>query len=201
MSLKALHPAHLADLKRSGLSDETILTAGIYTVPPREIGKMLGGGDSGIESLLAFPYPGCDGYERYRVWYQEGKSGPKYWQKYGTPNRLYLPPTLDLEGDSPLLVVEGEKKALALAQSGFQVVGLGGVWNWCERAEGYKRPKEPRPIPDLDLVNWRRTVTILFDSDGHNNLNVRLAAFRLARESSRREATVNVLFIPIMEIQ
>jgi hypothetical protein len=82
-------------------------------------------------------------------------------------------------------------------QAGYQVVGVGGVWNWCERAEGYKRPKESRPIPDLDRVNWRRPVTILFDSDGNENRNVRLAAFRLARELARRGATVNVLFIPI----
>jgi hypothetical protein len=197
--MKITHPTHLEDLRRSGLSDETIRAARIYTVPPRDIGKKLGGGDSGIESLLAFPYPDCEGYERYRVWYQEGKIGPKYKQRYGTGNHLYLAPTIDLQGDSPLLVVEGEKKTLALRQAGFQVVGLGGVWNWCERAEGYKRPKEPRPIPDLDLVNWRRPVNILFDSDGHDNRNVRLAAFRLAREFAKRGAAVFILFLPTGE--
>jgi hypothetical protein len=196
---QALHAEHLADLRRSGLTDETIQAAGIYTVPPGEIGKKLGGGDGGITSLLAFPYSGCDGFERFKCWYQEGKSGPKYKQKYGTPNRLYLPPTVDLDGDSPLLVVEGEKKTLAPWQAGFQVVGLGGVWNWCERAESYKRPKESRPIPDLARVNWRRPVTIVFDSDGHNNSIVRLSAFRLARELRRRGAKVSILFIPIEE--
>jgi hypothetical protein len=199
--MKPLHHDHLADLRRSGLTDETIQAAEIYTVPPGEIGKKLGGGDGGIISLLAFPYPGCEGYERFRVWYKEGKSGPKYKQRYGTSNRLYIPLTVDLKGDSTLLIVEGEKKALALAQAGYQVVGVGGVWNWCERAEGYKRPKESRPIPDLDRVNWRRPLTILFDSDGNENRNVRLAAFRLARELTRRGATVNVLFIPIVEAQ
>jgi len=201
MNKNSFHPEHLSDLRRSGLTDETVRGAGIYTVPPGEIGKKLGGGGAEIESMLAFPYPDCEGYERFRVWYQEGKSGPKYKQRYGTGNHLYLPPTVDLAGDSRLLVVEGEKKALALVQAGYQVVGLGGVWNWCERAEGYKRPKESRPIPDLDRVNWRRPVTILFDSDGHDNRNVRLAAFRLARELSRRGATVNVLFIPMVEAQ
>jgi DNA primase len=152
-----------------------------------------------VESLLAFPYPGCDGYERFRLWYQEGKTGPKYKQRYGTGNRLYLPPTVDFGGDSSLLVVEGEKEALALVQAGYQVVGLGGVWNWCERAEGYRQPKEPRPISDLNRVNWRRPVTILFDSDGHDNRNVRLAAFRLARALAKCGAAVSILFLPAGE--
>ena len=37
-----LHPAHLADLQQSDLTDETIRAAGIYTVTPGEIGKKLG---------------------------------------------------------------------------------------------------------------------------------------------------------------
>lgn len=192
----AILSAHLADLQQSGLTDETIRAAGIYTVTPGDIGKKVGGNDGGIMSMLAFPYPCCEGHERFKCWYEEGKSGPKYRQRKDTPNRLYLPPKVDLEGDSLLLMVEGEKKALALWQAGFQVVGIGGVWNWCQKGEGYKKPKESRPIPDLDLVNWQRPVTILFDSDGHDNRNVRLAAFRLARELARRGAAVSILFIP-----
>jgi hypothetical protein len=147
-------------------------------------------------SALAFPYPGCDGFKRFKVWREEGKTGPKYLQKSGTPNHFYFPPTVDLEGDYPMLVVEGEKKTLALWQAGFQVVGLGGIWGWCAGGEGYRKPGEHQPIPDLDLMNWRRPVTIIFDSDGHNNPLVRLAAFRLGRELSRRGAAVSILFIP-----
>jgi len=194
---QALHPAHLADLERSGLTPDTILAAGVYSVSPDEIGKKLGGHDSGISSLLAFPYSGCDGFERYKCFYQEGATGPKYSQKAGTPNRLYLPLTVDLEGDGHLTICEGEKKALALNQAGIPAVGIGGVWNWCEKAEGgYRKPKESKPIQDLDLVNWRRSVTIIFDSDAHANPMVRLAAFRLARELSRRGAAVSIFFIP-----
>lgn len=196
MNPQALHPAHLDDLQHSGLTGETIGVAGIYTVTPGEIGKKLGGNDCGISSLLSFPYPRCEGHERFKCWYQEGKSGPKYRQKTGTPNRLYLPPTVDLAGDSFLTICEGEKKALALNQAGIPAVGIGGVWNWCQKGEGYKKPNESRPIPDLDLVNWRRPVTILFDSDAHANPMVRLAAFRLARELARRGAAVSILFIP-----
>ena len=36
------HPDHLADLRKSGLSDETIFAAGIKTIPPRDIAKRVG---------------------------------------------------------------------------------------------------------------------------------------------------------------
>lgn len=196
----ALHPDHLADLQRSGLTADTIKAAGIYTVPPDEIGpgKNQKGLPEGVVSALAFPYPGCGGFERFKVWWDEGRQGkkPKYLQKAGTPNHLYFPPTVDLQGDGPLILGEGEKKILALWQAGFQVVGLGGIWGWCQRAEGYNQPKELWPIADLSLVNWGRPVTILFDSDGHDKPMVRLAAFRLARELSKRGARVSVLFLP-----
>lgn len=198
MKPPSLHPDHLADLRRSGLTDETIATVGIYSVSPREkeFERRLGTNANGIDSLLAFPYPECEGYERFRVFYQNGVIGPKYRQRAGTPNRLYDPPGVDLAGDAPLCVGEGEKKALKSTQEGFPCLGLGGIWGWCEKGEGYQRSGEHQPIPGLDKVNWRRPVTIVFDSDGHSNRLVRLAAFRLGRELSRRGATVSILFIP-----
>jgi putative DNA primase/helicase len=197
--MNVLHPDHLEDLRRSGLSDETIRAAGIYTVTPGDIGKKLGGNNYGILTMLAFPYPGCGGFERFKVFREEkaDPKAPKYLQKTGTPNHLYLLPGINLAGESPLIITEGEKKALALWQAAFQVVGLSGIWAWVEKAEGgYRQPKESRPIPDFDLVNWHRPVSVVFDSDGHDNPLVRLAAFRLARELSRRGAAVSILFIP-----
>jgi len=194
-----LHPDHLADLKRSGLSDETIRAAGVYTVPPSGIGKKLRGGDARVVSLLAFPYPGCNGFERFRCFYEDGKSGPKYRQPKGTQNRLYIPPGVDLAGGEPLTVVEGEKKALKLAQEGFHAVGLGGVWGWCAGGQGYKPPSGGTGgwlIEDFEKLNLKRFIHIIFDSDGNHNRMVRLAAFRLARVLCRRGAAVSILFIP-----
>lgn len=192
MNSQPLHPDHLDDLRRSGLSDETIRAAGVYTLRPADIGKKLGGGDVGVASLLAFPYPGCDGFERYRCFYEDGKTGPKYRQPKGALNRLYIPPGVELAGDDPLIITEGEKKALKLTQEGFPAAGIGGVWSWLTKGDG----EESKPIDDFGLVNWNRPVTIIFDSDGTGNHMVRLAAFRLAREISRREATVSILFLP-----
>ncbi len=194
MNSQAFHPEHLADLRRSGLTDATIRAAGIYTVNPGDIGKKMGGPANGMVSALAFPYLGCDGFERYKVWWEEVRrdKAPKYLQKGGTPNHLYFPPGVDLAGDSPLLITEGEKKCLALWQAGCQVVGIGGVWNWLMKGED----GESRPITDLDLANWKRPAAIIFDSDGHDNPLVRQAAFRLARELAKRGATVSILFLP-----
>jgi hypothetical protein len=195
----ALHPEHLADLRRSGLTDETIRAAGIYTVPPdrlerlcRQWGKLA----KGVVNAYAIPYPGHDGHERYRVFREEGQYGPKYLQLPGSQNHLYLLPGLDLTGDAPLTITEGEKKALALWQADYQVVGLGGIWAWCMGGEGYQKPGEHRVIADMDKVNWRRPVTIIFDSDGHDNPMLRLGAYRLARELSRRGGKVSILFVP-----
>lgn len=190
--IRSFHPQHLSDLRKSGLHDGTIDAAGIYTVPPGEIGKKLGGLGSNVVSAMAFPYPGFDGYERFKVWREVDKPGPKYLQKTGTPNHLYLPPEVDLNSDSHLLIVEGEKKALALLQAGYQVVGISGVFSWLTKVEG----GDSRPISDFDFLNWNRPVTILFDSDGADNSNVRLAAWRLAREVARRGGQVMVLFLP-----
>jgi hypothetical protein len=194
VDVKIFQPVHLADLQESGLTNETIQAAGIYTVPTDEIAKKLGSLAEGVVSALAFPYPGCGVFERFKVWRAEGDAGPKYLQKAGTPNHLYFPPEVELRGDSPLLIVEGEKKALALWQAGFQVLGIGGVWNWCGHREAERQPG--KPIPDLDKVNWRRPIIIVFDSDGHDNHNIRLAAYRLARELTQRGGQISILFLP-----
>lgn len=190
--IRSFHPQHLSDLRKSGLHDGTIDAAGIYTVPPGEIDKKLGGLGNNVVSAMAFPYPGFDGYERFKVWREVDKPGPKYLQKTGTPNHLYLPPKVDLNSGSHLLIVEGEKKALALLQAGYHVAGISGVFSWLTKVEG----GDSRPIFDFDLLNWKRPVTILFDSDGADNSNVRLAAWRLAREVAKRGAQVDLLFFP-----
>ena len=127
---------------------------------------------------------------------RKAKTAPSIGKKRIPRTGFTYPPRLTWRAMAPLAICEGEKKTLALNQAGIPAVGIGGVWNWCQKGEGYKKPKESRPIPDLDLVNWRRPVTIIFDSDGHDNPLVRLAAFRLARELSRRGAAVSILFLP-----
>src|SRR4029453_17716217 len=57
----------------------------------------------------------------------------KYGQPKGSAPRLYFPwPTLIavLTTDAPLFAVEGQKKALAVAQLGLPAVGFQGVEGW-----------------------------------------------------------------------
>jgi hypothetical protein len=61
--LPALHPDHLADLRKSGLSDETITKADLYAVRAGDIGKITA--NTNISSLLAIPYDAE--FKRYKV--------------------------------------------------------------------------------------------------------------------------------------
>ena len=193
---KNLHADHLADLQASGLTPSTIEAAGIYSVSVEDFPSKLGERANDVKSIMGFPYSGCGGFERLKPFWQPGREGPKYIQSPGSDNHLYMPPTIDLSGDSSLIVVEGEKKALALWQTGCQVVGLGGVWSWRGRGKGQATEDKSQPVADLGKVNWKRPVIIVFDSDGHTNFDIRIAAFHLARELGQRGATVSILFLP-----
>jgi hypothetical protein len=73
ISMDFLHPEHLADLHKSGLSNEIILEAGIKSVPPRDIPKKLGFDIPGLSSMYEIPYPGCDGYSRFKAFYADSE--------------------------------------------------------------------------------------------------------------------------------
>ena len=57
-----LHPDHLADLRQSGLTDETIRALDVYSARPGDLPKLVGFEPPGVSSALVFPYPGEDGF-------------------------------------------------------------------------------------------------------------------------------------------
>ncbi|WAC07848.1 MAG: DUF3854 domain-containing protein [Thermodesulfobacteriota bacterium] len=161
MSLKrSLHPEHVEDLRRSGLSDEAIKEADCESIPPDLINREIGNNPS-IKSAYKIPYPGTDGFCRYKVFYHEGKGGPKYRQPKASGNRLYIvEETRAVLGDPsiPIYFTEGEKKTLKACQEGLYCVGLSGLWNW---SNGNKEL-----IPDFDLIAFKdREVFIVPDND------------------------------------
>lgn len=194
--------AHLEDLRRSGLSDETIAASGIYSASAKETKAILGF-DSGPG--IAVPYVGTAPL-LVRIKPDEpfaGKDGKaaKYLSPlkrlYSAGNRLYLPATLHpLVPTDPgvdLIVTEGEKKALKAVQEGFPTVALAGVTCW--------RTKLPdgtsRAIADLDLIKWNgRRVFICFDSDVMTKAAVRNQMLKLRGELSRRRAIVFAATLP-----
>lgn len=179
-----MHPCHLADLRKSGLLDKTISEAGIKSVRPEDINKIFGY-ETFAMSCYEIPYG--DGYSRYKIFYSETnkinpktkKPRPKYLQKKGSGNHLYIPPKVKSilnDASIPLHIVEGEKKCLKGIQEGLNCIGLSGLWNWTNKKkfdiedkknwciggkEGWKEL-----LPEFKFINFTgRTVYIVPDSD------------------------------------
>ena len=159
----AFHPEHLADLRKSGLSDETIEQAGLYSVRPNDIKKVTG--IAKVESMLAIPY--TPEFTRYKVFPTNLKVQNKkfrYTQPTGTGVHIYVPPAArrSLQDTAiPLGIVEGEKKALKACQEGVMCVAIGGLWNWLEGGTTHPRTRSDplegparHPLPDSDV--WKR---------------------------------------------
>lgn len=190
MSNLNLDPLHCADLKRSGLSADTIEAAGIKSVPPDQVIKSLGFSVPGLLSVFEIPYPDCNGFSRFRCFYEEGQSGPKYIQKKDMGNRIYIPPLIatSLNDLSEISITAGEKKALKACQEGLPCIGLAGSWN-----EGL--------IPDFDRINLRRKICLVPDNDykssnGHGNVNNLEAVNNFANALQERGATVVIADLP-----
>lgn len=176
-----LHAAHVADLRTSGLTDEIIRAAGVYSLRPRDISLFFNlrrGVPEDIQSALCFPYKGGT-FARIKLFPSLGKM--KYAQPPGTSARLYMP--LPIRDDA-LYLCEGEKKTLAAHEAGLNAIGIGGVWNWLQHGE---------PIDDLILIDWNgREVTILPDSDVFQRRDLLRAIYSLGCELRAHGASVCV---------
>lgn len=191
---KTILPEHWEDLRNSGLREETVKQAGVYSVPPGLKNEKLRSMNIPGVSALAFPYGG--GFERYKLFPpQSDRDGKKikYFQPPGSPVRLYVPPLArkSLSVSSvPLYITEGEKKALKANQEGFPCVGLGGIWN-------FKTKKKIGLIDDLLSIRFKgRKVYIVPDSDLNSNSGVMAAVQVLGLELENLGAQVCVITLP-----
>jgi len=178
------HPDHLADLRASGLNDETIPAAGVYSLRPRDIALFfnLRRVPEELETALCFPYQG-GAFARIKLFPSIGKM--KYAQPPKTSARLYMPLPVD---NRPVIVTEGENKTLAAHQAGLNAVRVGGVWNWLSRGE---------PIDDLSLGRWDgREVTIIPDSDVFKRVDLMRAIYAVGHEMRGLGANVYVAQLP-----
>lgn len=187
---------HLQDLRASGLSDEQVKNAGLYSESdPERIAKLLNwkGGAEKLGPCLVIPYLGVDGqptgYHRLKPDHPRKiakASGEvraiKYEAPVGEPNRAYFPPgTVEAIRDPSrmLIITEGEKKALKADQEGLPTICLPGVWAWQKKHEkdANKNAIGRRElIPDLAGIEWTgRIVAVVFDSDSKTNRQVRFA--------------------------
>jgi hypothetical protein len=204
MDSLSLHPEALEDLRRSGLSDATIDAAGLHTAAPGDLPRLLSARlVDKVRHVLVFPYDGAshgipmtraDEFVRCKLFppVSDGQGHTiRYYQRAGTPPRLYVPALARAalaDPAVPLLISEGEKKALKGNQEGLAAVAVGGLWNW--QAAG-------RPIADLDRIDWvERDTVIVPDSDVWTRPDLVQPVFALGKELEGRGAKISVLKLP-----
>jgi putative DNA primase/helicase len=213
-ALSRLLPQHLADLRKSGLSDEQIAACGFTSLQaPASVQKVLRWkryqGELG--PCIAIPFFDAEGrstgYDRLkpdrpRAAKEDGKP-IKYESPKGSSNLPYLPPwtrTVLQNVSIPLVITEGEKKAAKADQEQIACVGLVGVYGWQKKRIKDKDGKplgERELIPGLAAIPWeRRAVYVCFDSDAASNPNVRRAEWHLAEVLTRHGAAVKVIRLP-----
>ena len=200
-----LLPHHREELiEGSGLTEETILRAGIHSeTNAHRIRALLNWPKMAARAASGIVFPFVDyqgnpaGYFRFKpdTPRKDRTSGKaiKYESPRDVPNRVYYPPdTIPALDDAPvpLLITEGEKKSLKADQEGFRCIGLVGVFAW--KAKGCEQL-----LPELDLIQWKgRSVFVVFDSDAATNESVADAETRLAAQLVNRGANVRVVRLP-----
>lgn len=185
------------DLARSGITPETQKAAGIVPLTAEGVRKRLP--KSLKHEGMLLPYYGLDGQATgfFRIRYLgqlPGKKPPRYVQPPGVVG-VYFPPPLDWQAiaanvKEPVVITEGEKKALRLAQDTVACIGLGGVAMWRSTRLGVSF------LPALEEVAWaKRPVYIVFDSDVRTNVQVATQCLALAKELVARGAQVRVVVL------
>jgi Domain of unknown function (DUF3854) len=221
-----LHESDYASLSSSWITPEIADAAMLRRVGAEE-GRQIVGQKGRIDCaglLIPYYWPGeqlpfCYRIRRDRPDWTGSASGQlkqdrKYLGAPGSANRLYVPPGIAVEqlqnSDLPLVIVEGEKKCLALLRLAshqatnprFLPIAIAGVWNWRGKTGKGIGPNGERidirgPITDLDRVAWKdRTAYILFDSNVNSNDGVKWARNGLNRELATRHAKVQLITLP-----
>ena len=194
-----LHPEHAADLSKSGLTRDTIEAQKIRTIPPHMIDLLLGFSAPKVQSAYLLPFPDPRGgwfdHVRLKVFptITTDAGTIKYLQPKRSGVRVFFPlATLAavLHSADSLYIVEGEKKALAVAQLGVPACGICGIEGW--HVSGSRALH-----PDLDDVGLRgRVVKVIPDADYRTNPAVHGAVRRLADALSDRGATAQLVRVP-----
>jgi hypothetical protein len=192
-----LLPEHLADLRRSGLTDDTITKMNVSSVADdldRRF-KM-----AGVQSAIRFEYLRLNGqspFHRLKFFPPLPKDNgkvQKYWQPHETGCRLYVPePVIDVfrDKDKPLIVTEGEKKSWAGVQAGLPVVAIGGIYNFNDKETDWL-------IPELDEeLKPGRVITYVPDSDVWVDLRKLESVYRFGMKVELRTGKFYLVKLPV----
>ena len=197
----SLQPEHADDLAKSGITEETRRAQKIRTVPPHMINQLAGFRvPASVLSAYVIPYPSPTGgfmpHVRMKVFPPITEDdGPtlKYIQPPRSGVRVFFAlATLHsvLHLDAPLWLVEGEKKALAVAQRGLPTAGIAGINAWTMAGTG-------RLHPDFDAIPLMgRVVEMVPDSDWQTHPRVRAAVSALATALAGAGAKPRIVVLP-----
>ena len=160
-------PQLVQELIDSGLPPETHDRLGYCSVTAQEAKLRTGHKKKGWVVLYrdpdGKPYQ-HNGKDFYRLKPYGSKEGsPKYLSSAKAGCRPYFSPFFPkghLGTEKDLFITEGEKKTDCLNLNHFPTIGLSGIWCWKDQRSG-----DSQPIPELEAINWKRQVYIVFDSD------------------------------------
>jgi hypothetical protein len=196
----ALAPEHREDLAKSGLTPETVQVNFIRSVPPSMLRSLLGFDVSDVRSALLFPFRSPVGgfldHVRVKVFPSLTETAghtTKYLGPKGVPPRLYFCAaslSAVLQSDTPVWLVEGCKKALAVAQLGLPAVGFEGIEGWHVRGSR-------ELLRDFEAIPLRgRIVELLPDGDWQTNPDVERGVVRFASALRLRGARPRLVVLP-----
>ncbi len=153
-------------------------------------------------------WPGGDPF--YRIRYlgsplpglgnQTSAKERRYTQPKNSGVCAYFSPLVDWskvldDPDTPILITEGEFKAIKACKEGFPTIGLGGVSNYQSKEQGLLFLRE------LQDIKWsRRTVYIVYDSDFRTNKDICRAIRSLASALQARGARPMMVALPELGI-
>lgn len=192
MTNTILNKYHMKHLSKSAIRPNVAEACGVYSEKNAKTLSAFIGMDyskfSESNHALVFPYY-CLTEKREIVAHSVRPDKPKdlkrkYIKRKHAPNRLYVPKTITLEklNDTsiPLLIAEGEKKALAGVSCGKLTVSIGGVTSWKTK---YERPNgDTEPLKEFYQIPLKnRKVYICFDSDIATNINIVKAETKFAK--------------------
>jgi len=212
MSDLPVNNKHLAELRASGLTDETIRAAGIRSITGAEATEFLGWQSKNYRHPdgILFPRIDCDGHINGSGQYKpdfprenpKGKGVIKYETPPKTPVSGNFGPRFkeNLGSGKPLVLTEGAKKCYAVDQLGYPAIALPGVWGFGKkrlRDETGKAYGKRQLIPDFQKIDWSgRKVVIAFDSDAVTKHEVQYAEGEVGRLLTDAGANVRVLRLP-----
>jgi putative DNA primase/helicase len=161
----------LPALRRPGISSSTLAALGIRHVDEAEAKKLVGHSFAG----LYIPYgTRVDGFAFGRLRLNQPVGNQKYTQRTGSGVQAYVPGLPGLEGQADLVLVEGEFKAIALAEAGVRAIGLSGFYGFASKEK--LCPSITRTLKE----NPPQRILFLGDNDTTFNPQFSDAAVKLA---------------------